>query len=264
MARYLQKRKRSNWAYGTSKKRKFVRRRRPRRGSAITSQAGRPSTFGFGNRRLTRRKVRGYRRNLWIGSTVLPKYRLTGCDATAYNTPANLTSYTNKNYQMFKNTTTGVNVFSAAHYISDEGSYVPDAIADNIIFRGGESRIVLSTEADETVEYRVSVQYVKPGPSIPATSTTTDIEKSNYFNGGDNPSNQWKCLKTWSGFLEPKSAAAFSWRMRMSKLNLQQFYTDGYGLYWHILVGNTVTAAANSVTIVREETCWVNADAATT
>jgi len=160
--RTTQNRKRSRSSgggYGNKRRRIFKRARRAR--DRVNTNFTRPQART--RTRLTRRKKRLYKRNLWIATTAMQKYRVAGSSSETIATPASLNSYTVKDYRVWRHPQ---NVTDAANWIDDSGDRTLTVAGNFFVWRGGEWKLTLAHENAENVAYRVEMVYHKNNGSL--------------------------------------------------------------------------------------------------
>jgi len=240
--RTTQNRKRSRSSgggYGNKRRRIFKRARRAR--DRVNTNFTRPQART--RTRLTRRKKRLYKRNLWIATTAMQKYRVAGSSSETIATPASLNSYTVKDYRVWRHPQ---NVTDAANWIDDSGDRTLTVAGNFFVWRGGEWKLTLAHENAENVAYRVEMVYHKNNGSL----ITGTFDKSIVGNNGNDASNEVTVLKTWEGMISPSSSVYFSHKIGITKVdrNRSENYRDQLGFL--VYVGNTVTASAVDVTAI--------------
>jgi len=236
------------------KRRRVIRKRRT--GRPISSKTA-PAAYGFVSKRLTRNKIKAYKRALWTCSTGMQKYRLTGFSSTAIAAPASLSTYRSQAFQMFNTATTGSRITLASNYLNDAGTVNPSSVNNNVIFRGGTSILTLSHEGTECLEFLVHVvKVIDPDAVIDATQV--DVAKTVLPVFGD-AFNGIKFVKTWTGFLENGAATKFQWKLGIQKIDWDRF-DQGIGYHWIVKIGNTHDAVAMNANMMIMENGYVCAD----
>jgi len=174
------------WLRKNKRRRIFKRARRAR--DRVNTNFTRPQART--RTRLTRRKKRLYKRNLWIATTAMQKYRVAGSSSETIATPASLNSYTVKDYRVWRHPQ---NVTDAANWIDDSGDRTLTVAGNFFVWRGGEWKLTLAHENAENVAYRVEMVYHKNNGSL----INGTFDKSIVGNNGNDASNEVTVLKTW-------------------------------------------------------------------
>jgi len=257
MARTTQTRKRSRpYSYNRpAKRRRFVRRRR--KYGTITSKASRPSSYGWRNRRLTKRKIRDYKRSLWTVSNTMNKFHVGFAAAHTIAASADLTIMKRMYFKIGQSNAAGdISLTNATSWVSDRGNAAMTGLGDNVIVRGGMSKIVMSQEANECVEYIVRLIKVINEASAPTVLTESSVARDQAPFFGNDESNDVKILKSYTGFLEATTGVKFMWKHPLANLDPAK-YDDGVAYYWVVDVAGSFNAATLNVSVIREETFFV-------
>lgn len=243
----------------TLKRRRFVRRRR--RQMTITSKASVPRRLWWRKKKLTRNKIRRFKNALWTVSEAMNKYRVGFVSQHGMTAPSDRNTVNNLHLKIGQSNAAGTtSLTNADSWISHQGGYQPDSVGDNVIYRGGSSRITLSQENTEVIEYKIYIfKHIDKDdpPNFTAFETLRGIPPT----FADNLSNDRKIIRSWQGFLENGSAVQFEFRLGLQKLDPAQ-YDAGVAYYWHIQLGNTFSDSATNIAVLREELHFVAGDTA--
>lgn len=217
-------------------------RRARRAPDKVSTSHTRPIVRNY-NKRLTRRKIRQYKRNLWIASTAMQKFRVIGTGSEVISTPANISAYTVKDYRMFKHP---LDITSPSNWIDDSGDRSLTLVGSNMVLRGGEWNMTLAHENAENIDYRVYLCWYKKNSSLVSGS----VDKALAPHGGNDTSNDVKTIRVWQGTIPPSSSVRFSHKLGIKMVDIGRSvnYEDQPGFV--VMVGNTVTGTAVDVTAV--------------
>lgn len=205
--------------------------------------------------RQSRRRMnkRAYKRNLYNFSSMIPRFQVYFAGSAGVNTPANLTDYTFNSYKCLET------LFTPANWGSGiDNNSVPTTITGPVIVRGGEEKLTIASEAAESIDYKVQLVWLRRGGTIIANGSISKgswpISTSNHL--GNETS---KIVKEWQGTLQyTGGSATFVYKPKLKVYKKESFETNGNDcMYWYVYLGNTVTAAANSVVVMKDSSVTV-------
>lgn len=204
------------------------------------------------NRRLTKRKIRQYKRNLWIATTAMQKWRLGFTAASGIGTPADTTSYNSVPFPCYK---TPVDITDPTNWSSDDGTRTVTTTGDVVILRGGIYTLTLAHENAENIDYRIYLVMLK---DISLAQGTVDKSVMPIF--ADEAKSEVRLLKYWEGTLAPSTSMKLSHKLGITKMD--KFFQTANKMQpcFVVCAGNTVTASTVTLSVVASIDCWMCAD----
>lgn len=247
MARTTQTRKRSRPStWGRPMKRRRILRRRRGRANFASTQHGTVRPDYVPRMRMTRFKKRAYKRALYNYGQFTPRYHVSTSGTASLNTPATLTEYRFDAYECMNS------LFDHTIYLNSlDGTAIPANVNGPIFLRGGECTLTLACEADEALDYKVQVVWLRKGGSVLASGTYSKGTWS-LSSTSDKPNETTMVLKQWSGVLEKGAGVIkFHYKPKPRMYKNEWYSAANDEPYWYIYVGNSATAAAVGYTINR-------------
>lgn len=219
-----------------------------RRMFGVSNQGQTIRSVPTGRRRISRRS---YRRSLYNYSLFMPKFRCGSAGNVTMATPAQLNTYNFQRYQCIPT------LFTASTWAdSYDTATIPTSIVAPVFVRGGVEKLTISSEANEQIDYKVMLVWVKKRGTVPAANT--NVSKGFWMMDSTIQNEMTRVVKQWEGTLTYQGGSAtFVYRPKM-KVYKSEFYSSGSDcMYWYIFVGNTVDAAAVNVIVLQDSSVTV-------
>jgi len=240
------------------KKRRFNKKRKGRKTTSFTSQAGSANSFGFRTKRIS---GRAYRSRLWNDSLMKTHYRSNNSVGTTLTAPLSGAQVSVTLFSAMASTASPFWTVAGGAQSADTAIPVPTFSSD-IILRGGQIGLRISNNVvDATpMEVNIFLLYSNNNPTLPALANQPMGWEPSQV--ADFKLSFGRIVMRKKVLLENANVVEVNHRLRVQKIDQSDWANNSRRFYWMVTTASTETLlVAASASCFSYWNCSFSADA---